>query len=955
MTTLMDTMSSALEALLAGADQHTRLLRLHTPLGENVLVAERMRARECVFGMEDALDPAGSDDLCGYRIEIDALSTDAHLELKQLIGQPALLELLTQASRSALRPFHGQVTEFSLLGSEGGVARYRLVLEPWLAFLRWRTDSYVFQDLSVIDVIEKIFADYQGQGLLDVQWRVAVADRARYRPISLLTQYRESDLAFVRRIAAQEGLVFWFEHQSTADADGKASAPFGRHTLVIADRNDAFAANAQARVRFARAGAVVAEDALQGWHPRARVAAHSVALTTWDYRTLEQRRAEAAADSPGADLAGTFEDHPGVYAAADSDDAQRYATQQLEALRARDVLVNAIGTVRTLAPATTFTLADHEQVDAGRTWAVLAVDHEATSNLGTAAGGPDTASGLGTFMGTLTHARDGKKNTAKDATPLYRQRAVVLAADTPYRPLRDDEHGLRLHPKPTVYGTQTAIVVGVAGQPVTTDRDHRIKLQFAWARGDASASRLDHPGGKNAPADETAGTWVRVAETLAGANWGGSFVPRSGQEVLVTFLEGDIDRPVIIGAVYNGQGTQNAQTNSIGQAAGGATPNAPAWFPGSQSAHAHNAVLAGIKTQAMTHSQDGTGGHNQLIFDATPDKARVSLATTQAASGLHLGHLRTQADNQLIADRGHGAELTTEAQGALRAGSGLIISADAKGTGQASLHDAQEAIAQIEQAKALALALAQTAKHQGATLPKEAEPDKLPVQQAQAQALEALKATDTRGGASAEAVDDQTAIRAIDGGAGTAPVWLKPHLVLSAPAGTGLFTPASQTWTAGATLQVTALEDASLAAAGELRVALKDGLTWFTHGAKPEAGQNGPRPITETGIKLHAASGKVSVQAQTDKADLNAQKDVSVQSTAASVLASAPKHQLLTAQGAYIRLEGGNIQVHAPGSVTFHAGQKNWTGAQSVDQSVSLAKPATVSDCSTRLAVAKNT
>ena len=116
---------------------------------------------------------------------------------------------------------------------------------------------------------------------------------------------------------------------------------------------------------------------------------------------------------------------------------------------------------------------------------------------------------------------------------------------------------------------------------------------------------------------------------------------------------------------------------------------------------------------------------------------------------------------------------------------------------------------------------------------------------------------------------------------------------------------------------------------------------------RSEAGQNGPRPITETGIKLHAASGKVSVQAQTDKADLNAQKDVSVQSTAASVLASAPKHQLLTAQGAYIRLEGGNIQVHAPGSVTFHAGQKNWTGAQSVDASVSLLKPSQVKGCPT--------
>ena len=104
-----------------------------------------------------------------------------------------------------------------------------------------------------------------------------------------------------------------------------------------------------------------------------------------------------------------------------------------------------------------------------------------------------------------------------------------------------------------------------------------------------------------------------------------------------------------------------------------------------------------------------------------------------------------------------------------------------------------------------------------------------------------------------------------------------------------------------------------------------------------------------TGIKLHAASGKVSVQAQTDKADVNAQKDVSVQSTAASVLASAPKHQLLTAQGAYIRLEGGNIQVHAPGSVTFHAGQKNWTGAQSVDASVSLLKPGAVKGCAQKL------
>ena len=284
---------------------------------------------------------------------------------------------------------------------------------------------------------------------------------------------------------------------------------------------------------------------------------------------------------------------------------------------------------------------------------------------------------------------------------------------------------------------------------------------------------------------------MRVAETLAGANWGGSFVPRSGQEVLVTFLEGDIDRPVIIGAVYNGQGTQNAQTNSVGQAAGGATPNAPAWFPGSQSAHAHNAVLAGIKTQAMTHSQDGTGGHNQLIFDATPDKARVSLATTQAASGLHLGHLRTQADNQLIADRGPRRRTHHRSPRRRARRQWPHHQRRRKGTGQASLHDAQKKPSpRSNKPRHSRSRWPRPPSTKARRCPRKPSPTNCRCNKTQAQALEALKATDTRrGAASAEAVDDQTAIRAIDGGAGTAPVWLKPHLVLSAPAGTGLVHP----------------------------------------------------------------------------------------------------------------------------------------------------------------------
>ena len=131
-----------------------------------------------------------------------------------------------------------------------------------------------------------------------------------------------------------------------------------------------------------------------------------------------------------------------------------------------------------------------------------------------------------------------------------------------------------LHPRPTVHGQQTAIVVGPPGAMVHTDRDHRIKVQFHWQRGDASHSRLSHPapdGHVGAPANDTAGTWVRVATPLApiaGANWGSNAIPRVGQEVLVDFIEGDIDRPVVIGALYNGKGQADAQHNQFSQGAG---------------------------------------------------------------------------------------------------------------------------------------------------------------------------------------------------------------------------------------------------------------------------------------------------------------------------------------------------------------------------------------------------
>lgn len=186
---------------------------------------------------------------------------------------------------------------------------------------------------------------------------------------------------------------------------------------------------------------------------------------------------------------------------------------------------------------------------------------------------------------TPRRARQGDHGPGATADDLaqaqYRNRIDAIRAAIPYRNARTDGHGLLLYPKPTVHGQQTATVVG-SGAPLHTDRDHRIKIQFHWQRGANSHSRRDHPypdGHTGAPANDAAGTWVRVATSLApiaGANWGTVALPRVGQEVLVDFLDGDIDCPVVIGTLYNGRGEPDSQANSSMQGAGAATGNAPA-------------------------------------------------------------------------------------------------------------------------------------------------------------------------------------------------------------------------------------------------------------------------------------------------------------------------------------------------------------------------------------------
>jgi type VI secretion system secreted protein VgrG len=897
--------------------QNERLLRFHTPLGRDVLLAERVRVTEAIGPGADGQAPAGA------RIEVEALSSDTHLELKALQGQPALLELLTQQSRTQLRPWHGHVTAVTLLGSDGGFARYRIVIEPWLGMLAHRRDSWVFQDMTVMEILDEVFADYQGQGRLMPAWRYDLADPSVYPQRSLCVQYQETDLQFVQRLMREEGLVCWWEYQG--DPGG---SDLGKHTLVIADHNGAIQPNRHPRVRYTQSHVSLPEDSLIRWNRARRVHTASLTLASRDHRSVSLRpQAVEGVEVTVPEL--QLHDVPGGYAYETNDQGKRCATRQMEAFDALREQVQGRGSWRTAEPGTRFTLLDHPVHDGTNSrrdeFIITSVVHRARSNV---AG--DAKARLAAPDALVRNPEDGINQIANASDePEYQCELTAQPSRLPVRMGNLDEHGLpdpRLHPRPTAVGVQTALVVGL-GEPVHTDRDHRIKVQFHWQRGGSSSHRLAHPNGDNAPASDASGTWVRVGEAVAGHNWGSNFIPRLGQEVLVGFEAGDIDRPIVIGVVYNGLGQPDAQGNQVAAGAAGAVGSADAWFPGSKNegklqAHQHTQVHAGYKSQELSASQGGFGGYNQLVFDDTPAEGRIELYSSTDQTRLQLGHLLHQVDNRRLQHRGHGADLATAAWGAVRAGMGQLISAHKRPASvQASKQiDVREPINQIDLGQQLIHTLAESAQQHKAKTADEPDvigakrPDtgrQLPAEKGMYATLDSIETTATHDG---QEGDEEH----IGGGHGTVPAWGRADLVTAAPAGIGTFTPANTILTANQTVTISAGQDIQQIAQANHATAVKDAAILYTYGKA----QNPTKPNKETGIKLHAATGNVQTQSQTGATKIAAQKRIHVVSTHGKITIAAPKHVQLFAAGAAIRLEGGRVSNTGPGSVLYKASLK---------------------------------
>lgn len=451
-----------------------------------------------------------------FEYQIDLLAASNAVAFDTMLGRGVTVRLLL--ADGAPRHFHGLVRSVAQGGTTHDAAgyertAYRLTLVPALWTLTRRQQSRIFQQLTVPDILKKVLTG------LDSKYEL----HGTYEPRNYCVQYRETDFDFACRLMEEEGIFYFFRH-----ADGA-------HSMVIADAPAAHPALPGAPVAFEpMRGGVRPDDSVYTWQKEQTLTAGKVLL--WDH-TFEMPGRTHEASAPvratvqvgpvshklavGGNDALELYDYPGEYAkrfdgiapggsdrAADvqkiAQDNARTAKLRMQAEEARALKTEGASTCRRFVSGHKFTLEKHATGDGE--YVLLELEHEARA-------GDVALSGTSPAFA-------------------YKNRFVCAPAGLPFRPARAT-------PRPHVPGCQTATVVGPAGEEIFVDKYGRVKVQFHWDR-----------EGKR---DANSSCWVRVATSWAGKQWGAVHLPRIGQEVVVDFLEGDPDRPIIVGSVYNAE------------------------------------------------------------------------------------------------------------------------------------------------------------------------------------------------------------------------------------------------------------------------------------------------------------------------------------------------------------------------------------------------------------------
>ncbi|QEG01406.1 Phage-related baseplate assembly protein [Stieleria maiorica] len=503
---------------------------------------------------------------CLFEFSLDLLSDDHNIVLEDLLGTPACVSVLLP--NGSTRYFHGLVNRFSWAGSHSQKSVYRATLVPWLWFLTRTSNCRIFQNKTVPEIIETVFRDH---GFTDYVLRF----RETYRRWDYCVQYRESDFDFVSRLMEQEGIYYFFSHEDS------------KHEMVLADDASAHsAASGYATVPFfpPDEGRLREIEHVYHWSASNEVQTGAYVLDDYDF------------ERPNADLLATsksqrkhnlskFEvyDYPGEY--TKGQDGTNYSRRRIEEHEARFERVRGSANVLGFQTGSLFSLDGHFRSDQNAEYLIVATNLELTTS----------------------ESETGQSDSESESELLPECSFEAIKSRQVFRSQRQT-------PSPKIRGPQTAVVVGKAGEEIFTDKYGRVKVQFHWDR-----------EGKS---DENSSCWVRVAQSWAGKRWGSIHIPRVGQEVIVEFLEGDPDRPIITGRVYN------------------ANEMPPYKLP-------DNRTQSGIKTHSSSKGTDQNfnelrfedkKGEEQVYFHAEKDFERI----VENNDTLKVGFEKKDSGDQLI-------------------------------------------------------------------------------------------------------------------------------------------------------------------------------------------------------------------------------------------------------------------------------------------------------------------
>jgi type VI secretion system secreted protein VgrG len=444
--------------------QDERPLRVSTSLGKDVFLLERFSGEEHISAP--------------YRFNLEMLSEKVSIDPDTVLRKPVSVTLVGPGGEP--RYFHGIVNRFATSGRRAGLSSYRAEIVPWLWFLSLTNDCRIFQNLSAVEIVTKVFDEL---GYTDYKLKVMGTPPKRVYCV----QYRESSLAFVSRLLEDEGIFYFFEHTEQG------------HTLVLTDvpmQMPPCPGVSEIRMAASASYRMAEEPLVTSVELESLAITEKYELTDYDF------------EKPSASLRSAYSwkdreeiyDYPGNYSTRpDGDRAVRLRLYQKES--EREVL-RGESNAPSLTGGHLFDLTDHPNRALNQRYYMVRVRHAASI--------PNYTSSAGEFE--------------------YVNSFDAISLKIPYYPPL-------VTPRPRVYGSQTAVVVGPGGEEIYVDKYGRVKVQFFW----------DRQGKK----DANSSCWVRVSSAWAGKNWGFIQIPRIGQEVIVDFLEGDPDRPIITGRVYN--------------------------------------------------------------------------------------------------------------------------------------------------------------------------------------------------------------------------------------------------------------------------------------------------------------------------------------------------------------------------------------------------------------------